>query len=235
MSEEYFSIRIKKVTDTLGTVTIFLALACFTRLFIQYNVSKTQYPPILELFNMDADKNIPIFFYITLLILCSLLLLSISILKAQQKSPQSNSWLILTFIFLVLSLEKAVRFQEYFFSPIKQFLTNEQTSIIKYFPFIIVILIALGLIYYSLIFIQKLPANNKRSFIIATCIYLSGAIILDLVGSAFYDPGGLHNLTYNILGVVEESVEMIGIIIFINTFLNIIRGEFTPLIILVDD
>lgn len=84
-------------------------------------------------------------------------------------------------------------------------------------------------------FVQKLPTNTKRSFIIATCIYLSGALVLDMVGSTFYDVSGQHNLIYNILGIIEESVEMMGVIAFIDTFLGYIKKLFTPLLVVVEE
>jgi len=235
MNENIISIRIINVTRTLGTITIFLAFASFIRLFIRYQVIQSQYLTVLELFNMDAEKNIPTFFYVLLLICCSLLLASISLLMAQQKSSQRNFWLILTFLFLTLSLEKAVRPQEYLLPPLMELLKNENISYIKYFPIIIALLFYLGIIVYSFMFVQKLPTITKRSFIIATCIYIIGAFVLDMVGSIFYDISGQHNIIYSILGVIEESVEMIGIIAFIHTFLNFIRTEFTPLMILIEE
>lgn len=228
MNDHSISIRSDLTTKVLGSIVIALAITCFIRLFIKYQVEPSLYPSVLELFNMDADKNIPIYFYVFLLIIATFLLSIIAIIQIRHNSSQKNGWLILTVVVLGMSIDKSVRLHEYLLHFIQRIpvRTGAETIII---PLIIVLLTIGSVILVQLVkLLRGLPVNTRKSFIIAASIYLSGALVLEIIGSSFY---GHNNLVYDILTIFEESLEMAGIIAFIRALILFAADNYKGLLI----
>lgn len=59
-------------------------------------------------------------------------------------------------------------------------------------------------------FVARLPIALRRTFISAGLLFFGGAIGLEMVGSAYADLEGQQNLTYALMTVVEEAMEMTG-------------------------
>ena len=70
-----------------------------------------------------------------------------------------------------------------------------------------------------------LPAKTRFTFLAAAIIYLGGAIGFELIGGRYAELHGSHNLSYNMISTVEESLEMAGVIIFIRALLQYIAGK----------
>lgn len=222
MSEHRIVIRSVRITQVLLWISACLVFVSFTRFFFKYLSKTVQYPAFLELFNMDADKNIPLFFYIILLILCSLLLTGITFIHFREKSIQKAGWMLLSLIIFTMALDKATGFHEFITRPIRKILISAVAVPVKYL--IIIIALALGLAVLVILFrlLRSLPGKSQKSFLIAAGIYLSGAIVLDLIGSVFYDYSGRNNLIYDFLSILEVSLEMGGIIMFMRALIDYI-------------
>lgn len=215
MHDHSIPIRSDWTTKVFGAIVIGLATACFFRLFIKYQVEPSLYPSVLELFNLDADKNIPIFFYVLLLLIGTLLLSTIALIQTRQNSPQKFGWIVLTIIVFAMSIDKAVRLHGHLLHFIQTILGRNDPGMIIY-PLVIALLtIGLAILVQLVKFLRELPINTRKSFIIAACVFLSGALVLEAIGSSFYDFSGHANLVYDILSILEESLEMAGIIAFI--------------------
>lgn len=220
MIDRSISIRSDQTMKVFGSIVIGLAIACFIRLFIKYQIEPSLYPSVLELFNMDADKNIPVYFYVFLLIIGTLLTSSITLVQIRQNSPQKYGWIVLTLIVFAMSIDKAVRFHDYLIHFIQRILARNIAGIIIYPLAIVLLIVGLAILVLLVKFLRDLPENTRKSFIIAACIYLSGALVLEMIGSSFYDYSGQNNLVYDLLTIVEESMEMVGIIAFIKALIK---------------
>ena len=80
----------------------------------------------------------------------------------------------------------------------------------------------MGLAY--LPFVWKLPARTKWLFILAGMIYLNGALGLEMVGGYLMKIYGKDSSQYVIETIAEESLEMLGILIFINALMGYLNG-----------
>ncbi len=72
-------------------------------------------------------------------------------------------------------------------------------------------------------FVRRLPSDSKKHFIIAACIYIGGALIMEMVGSHLAESQGQQYLPYALVATVEEILEMIGIVTFIYSLLYYLR------------
>ena len=63
-------------------------------------------------------------------------------------------------------------------------------------------------------------------FVFAAATYLSGVIVMELVGGYFDEIHGSNNFRYNMISALEESLEMTGLIIFIYGLLDYLSREY---------
>ena len=68
----------------------------------------------------------------------------------------------------------------------------------------------------------------------AGAIYLSGAIGMEMLSGAYCSLHGQNNMTYSLYVLLEEFLEMAGIVTFISALLGYLGAQLRPLRILVD-
>ena len=95
------------------------------------------------------------------------------------------------------------------------------------------------LIVFMFKFISNLPKRTLILFILSGLTYVIGVIGIEMISSNIASDlmeHSVYNLTYSILYTIEESLEMLGIIIFIYTLLNYIsQNNFASLKITAKD
>lgn len=90
--------------------------------------------------------------------------------------------------------------------------------------FAIPLIFAFILAYFK--FIMDLPPKIRYLFIIAGTVFVMGGLGLEML-SAFYDSlYRTSNLTYNLIMIAEEFLEMLGIVIFIYALLSYLKLYF---------
>ena len=68
-------------------------------------------------------------------------------------------------------------------------------------------------------FLWSLPAGTRNAFIVAGCIYVGGAVGVEIIG----EPMDEDAMTYNLTTVVEEGMEMGGVILFLAALLRYMK------------
>lgn len=186
---------------------------------------------LVELFNFDSEKNIPTLYSSIALIIASILLLSIAFINKKYKSTYIP-WFGLSLIFLFLSIDEISSIHEGLVLPTREAL---KTTGIFYFAWIIPYGIALVIfiIAYSR-FLFKLPKNIMILFLVSGAIFVFGAIGFEMLGGKQVELYGRDNIIYALFYTCEESLEMIGVAIFIYTLLTYIVNEFESIIITID-
>ncbi|MDN3509774.1 MAG: hypothetical protein QY310_13315 [Candidatus Jettenia sp. CY-1] len=167
---------------------------------------------LISLFDLDKEKNIPTFCSAVALVFCSILLAIIALAKKKMEKDYF-CWLGLAVIFLFLSIDEFAVIHERFVIPLQHAL---HTSGIFYFAWVIPY--GLALIIFLLAytrFIIHLAARTRFLFIIAGLIYITGALISELVSGRYYEVHGESSVTYFIMITIEECLEMTGIVTFI--------------------
>ncbi len=234
MASFKIDIKVNRIILLLTITIATLALGSFVRLIFLYLGKDGDFPAILNLFNMDAENNIPIFFAITLFLSCSIILAMIAnVTKTAPNVPQYG-WTFLSLLFLLMALDKGVRIYEYLARPVIALIRGGNPSLIILISVVIGVLVGAAFLVYLIRFILKQSFRFRKSFFIALGIYLIGALVLDAIGSSFYHPDGNNNQINNIITVFEELTEMAGIIAFIRVFLTHIKHEFSPLNFFID-
>ena len=184
---------------------------------------------LIPMFDFDAEMNLPTFYSSVTLILSSTLLAIIAFCHKKEGNPYWL-WGILSFIFLFLSMDEFGALHERLEAPFLRLLQSssfQELSKIFFYAWVIpygVLLIIFVLFYLKFLF--KLPQKTKILFVVSGALYVTGAVVLEVFGGMQDRLYGSMNFTYLFLCTIEETLEMLGIAIFIYTLTSYIREQF---------
>ncbi|MEG5033504.1 hypothetical protein [Microcoleus sp. AT3-D2] len=205
----------------LRVVTCLALLSVLTQMSLYFLPDAKLAGFFTKAFNLDAEKNIPTLYSCLALLFSSLLLGVIAYAKNLDSDHYKNHWKILSFIFLFLSLDEAGSLHEKLIDPMRGLLN---ATGVFYFTWIVPIgfLVAIFLFSYSK-FVLHLPVSTKKLFVAACAIYIGGAIGMEMIGGYIASTLGEWGLSYIIVVNIEESLEMLGIVVFIHALVSYIK------------
>lgn len=222
---------LRKNTDLL-TKIIFLSL--LTVLSLNHIVVSLHSADLLtgrigyrmfSLLTVDFQSGLPAFFNTLLVLVAFLLLLVISLNRRNLRSDRVYEWLLLTLAFLVLSLDENPDIHSYFISMISKYGAQGQQFVMTYawgMPYGAIVIL---FVFFLVRFISSLPRNIGNGFLISGTIYVFGAIVVATVSSAFLHIRTDHSIWHEVAASYEESLEMIGLSLFIFFLLKYICIE----------
>jgi hypothetical protein len=182
---------------------------------------------VVRLAWFDGEGNIPAWYSASLLLLCALLLAAIAAAHRQQRTGPVVRWLILSSIFVFLSLDEIAQLHELSIRPLRD---TFHTTGFFYYGWIIPagVCVALFTLAY-LPLLRKLPSSTRWLFLLAGSLYVGGALGVEAVSGRHASLHGEHNLIYHLIVTVEELLEMAGLVVFIYALLDYIGRRFPRL------
>lgn len=207
------------ITRSLGIVTLLLVVAGVAGQLSKYLLGHDNVMGLVPLFYVDNEENIPNFFSMSLLLFAALLLAVIARLNRQRRTPWVWNWSILSFGFCLMAYDEAFQLHETLTRPVEALLGNGHLGMFHFAWVVpgIALVVVLGLSYLK--FLWHLPADSRIAFLVAAAIYLGGAIGFEMIGGSYADTHGIQNMTYSMLATIEETLEMVGAIVFIRALL----------------
>jgi hypothetical protein len=180
-------------------------------------------------FFFDDEESIPTYFSAINLLFAGILLALITNLKSKVNDPFTMRWKILSILFILLSIDEIAGFHEMTIDPMVRVY---QLSGYMRFPWVILGLIFMtGFSLYYFQFLKALPRPYIKGFFYSCLIFLSGSIGLEIISAKIFISleQSPKDLMYNIVTTLEESCEMIGIIMFINVLLSYLKSMKIPI------
>jgi hypothetical protein len=164
---------------------------------------------IVPLLSMSYEGNVPTLYTAAILALASLLLAIAA--KAAKKAGERFvlHWWVLSLGFAYITVDEVLSFHE-------MAGTIFNLSGVLYFSWVVpaaIVVVLVGLSY--LPFLRHLPPRTRYRFLIAGAIYVGGAVGMELPLGYWTEQHGSHNLGYGLIDAVEESLEMLGVNLFI--------------------
>ena len=217
----------KTLKTLLATIFVLLIgniITIYLLPILDYNYNNS----FIRLFNFDTEQNVPTTFSFLILGFSSILLRHIA--KSHKKNNLDYKiWLFLSFIFMFLALDEALSLHEILSSIMHKLFGLEG---FLYYAWVIPYGLALLISLIPLTkFLFKLPVEISRLFLISGAIFVIGAIGLEIFEGNIHSNDGRWNMNYNILYSIEETLEMLGISLFIYALLRYILiskiGEIT--------
>jgi len=174
-----------------------------------------------EKFGLDYEGNIPTFYSFLALLFSSVLLGAIAHVKNLDSDRYKNHWKILSFIFLYLSLDEIGQLHEDLIDPMQKLL---KATGFLYFAWIVPFAFLVGIFLFSYSkFLFHLPVSTKKMFVAACALYIGGAMGMELPGGYLASTTGMQTVPYLIVITLEESLEMLGIVVFIHALMSYIK------------
>lgn len=170
---------------------------------------------LVQLFDMRVEQNLPTAVSALFLAASSLLLAVVACRSGQLGSADRPRWMILSLGMLFLALDEAGELHERWSFFIWRFVKTEgalhDAWLIPYG------LIVCGLAVYYWPFVKRLPADTRNRFVLAGVVFVGAAVGMELV-EGYYESyhGSWLDAVYAIMVGVEETCEMLGIVMFID-------------------
>ena len=180
---------------------------------------------LVHFFDFNEEDNIPTFFSVQLLLLASGLLLIIAKLELSHK--MARRWSFLSAVFLFLALDESISIHEQFSNLINN-VYHTDTKMSGYLHFSWVLPYALGLTVLTVIyapFIWQLPPFIRTFFVLSGCVFVTGAMGLEIIEAHYSVLHGTHDLYYALLYTLEETMEMSGVVLFIYALITYIAQK----------
>jgi hypothetical protein len=173
----------------------------------------------VPMFSLSYEQNVPTWYSSALLFACSLLLAVIARGTQRAKAHDVGRWGLLAAAFLYISIDETASIHE----GASRFFDFDG---VLYFGWVIpagAVVLALGLAYVK--FLLRLPKRTRNQFIVAGAIYVTGALLFELPLGYWTDRHGSDNVGYAAIDWVEESLELLGVNLFLLSLLDYLGAQ----------
>jgi len=227
----FFKITPKKILLVLISMIVFLFI---THIISQNIIGHYTFDPssvkyqLLWKFNLDEERAFGTWYAQIVLFITAAALLFIGISKKIAKKEWAWWWIVLGFVFVYLSIDEAVSLHEMLVKPVQDYLgiTTGPLFYAWIIPvFVLVFLFTLTYVKFWL----NLPRKTRLLFVVAFSIFMVGAVGMEMIAASYYSvnfggyvTAGSDQLLILIPGV-EETLEMLGIAIFLYCLLDYIK------------
>jgi hypothetical protein len=174
-------------------------------------------------FELDAELSFPAWYSSVAILACSGLLAVIALAERRARSRYAAHWLGLAVIFLLMSIDELAAVHEMFIVPMRR---HFGASGLFHYGWVVPALFfvaCFGIAYVRFVFLH-LDARARLRFIAAGLIYVGAALGLELVEGPVDVYFGLQSVPARAAVAVEETLEMLGIVVFLFALLSYI-GE----------
>ncbi len=186
-------------------------LVCHTALAV-YHYRVQQLPWLLrQLFDVDQENNLPTWYSAFMLLTASALLWICARGKRAEGDRWFRHWYALAAGFLLMSLDEVAGLHE----------TINSMIVMTWAIGGAILALVIGLAF--LPFLLDLPRRTAVRFGAAGAVYLTGAIGIEIVGNSLVGKRLEDTLQYNLTTLAEESLEMIGVILFLHSLMRYMR------------
>lgn len=201
----------------LGIVAVLIAASSAGQLIFYYAGHDHAFG-FVPRFSLVQEANVPTWYSSTTLLVCAVLLGVVARVERKPGSRFTLHWKVLALLFLYLSVDEAAELHEVLIEPLRGTLNAGGLFHFAWVVPAIVLLAVLGLAYAR--FLVHLPASTRRLFVVAASTFVGGAVGAEMVGWAWVESRGFHNLGSVLIWTVEESLEMLGIVVFVYALLH---------------
>jgi hypothetical protein len=171
------------------------------------------------LFDLNAERNVPTAFSTALFVVDAWLLLQVW--RQRQARFASHLWLLLAVVFLFLAVDEMFNIHERLIAPMRAWL---HASGPFYYAWIVpysVLTIALAIAFVPVW--RRLPPAVRMWLALSAVTYVGGAIGWEMISGAYFEVSQVEDLTFSLMAMVEESMEMAGLILLMYGLMTLLE------------
>jgi hypothetical protein len=216
----------KRITTALAATIVLLAIAHLAFQAVRHQLGIPHFYGLVHLFDMGVEANLPTYFSSMQLLFVATLLLLVGLARRREGDRYAPHWLCLALIFLLLSVDEMAEMHEMSIRPIRE-MAPELVTGVFYWAWVIpaMVLVALVSAFYARFVFSYLPPYLRRAALLGAAVFVGGAVGVEMPEAAFVEANGLDNYTYAVFVVVEEVMEMAGVLIFLSGLLRYVGAE----------
>jgi hypothetical protein len=207
-----------RVAQAMTAVAVLLTLLSLSAHWLQYVAGRDHFVEYSHFVNLGDEKNLPTWYSSMILMASSFLLAYIGQKRRRQLDQNWRSWINMAVIFAFLSLDEIVTIHDKIIeTPLIEWL---HPTGFWAFPWVIVGWIGVstfGLAFRR--FLGNLPADTRLLFITAGAVFVTGALVLEMVSAYLMDFYVHEIIIRGLVATIQEFMEMFGIVIFIYALL----------------
>ncbi len=177
----------------------------------------TEIGQLYRYFNLTSVLNLPAFYSSFLLGLAGYILCIITLKKIRRSANFSFQWFCLSIVFFYLAIDELLALHEGLGGIATRFLGEENLMFQDWAYAGIVLVVLFILLFWS--FFNHLPPVHKLRFFMSAALYVGGALGVEIIGSIYIMRNGFQDIPFIFFTTVEETLEMVGVIYFINTLM----------------
>lgn len=208
----------RKIILTLAVFAFILVLIHSIVLAIYFYVGNPDEFDFVRLIDLDYEGNIPTLFSSLLFLTNGVLLYCLYQATKQAEMPGAGYWLGLALVFTFLGFDEGSRLHEEIGDLFENVVLSEGYL---YFPWVIpysIAFIVAVAIYFR--FYLTLERELQVRLFVCAAVFLSGALGVEIISAREADIAGTSSLSYSVLYTIEESLEMAGLILLVDTLLR---------------
>jgi hypothetical protein len=212
----------RRVFGALVIVAIALA-AINIGLQLVHFMTPVKIPRLVRLFDLAREGNVPTWVQSCTLLGCGALAGLIAFAEWQHRSPFRVHWALTALFCVYLSADEASSIHEMTVPPLR---SAFHTTGLLFYPWIAVGALAVVVLAVAARrFVLSLPPRTRRTLILASVVFLSGALGFEALGGMYAETHGQRNLAYGAISTVEETLEMMGMSIAVLGLLEYLRDH----------
>jgi hypothetical protein len=207
----------RSITLALVAAVVMLHLLNVPAVIFQYVWPWEGSKHYIEFFGVSGEGKLPTF-YSGVTMLAAATLLGLIAARAPARGAFRAHWAALGVIFMLMSMDEMVQIHELSTRITRDFFGITGGPLYHAWVIPAMVFLAFMAVAYGR-FLWKLPRRSSALFIVAGCVYVGGALVMEMVDSAYAAAYG-HDLGYGVLATLEEVGEMSGIVIFIYALMD---------------
>ncbi|PCJ68743.1 MAG: hypothetical protein COA62_12950 [Rhodobiaceae bacterium] len=183
----------------------------------------------LRHFELDAERNVGAWYSSALMVLIAVCAFFNWQMNRHRTDIVSYSWLLISVVFFALSVDETAGFHEVVDVPLRE--TFELTGAfynpwIFFGAFFVVVFAAV-----LMPFLLSLPRMIAALFVVSGAIYVGGALGLEPFDAYFEYTYGEGSFPHIVSTIIEETLEMIGLTLFLHANLIYMADTRTTLLL----
>lgn len=210
---------IRNVLFSIIGCLLLISVACF---WAAQQSNSDKLDRLWRFFSFNAEMSVPTYFSVLLLVASAAMLSLIAFVRLKERQPLRKYWAILAAGFWYMSLDEFIGLHERFDGASKALGLADN---LKFDWVVTGILIVVATVIAFLPFLFKLPRDTRSRFIIAGVFYVGGAVFIETIQSVYFATTE-RGASYIIFFSLEETCEMVGLVLFISALLAYIRDQF---------
>ena len=193
----------------------------YTSAYVSYFETE-DYLKILTVFDLNEEGNLAAWYSSFTLLLSSTLLGLIACDAVHKRDQYRLHWIVLAIIFLYLSIDETAMLHERTMRRLRNALGLGGFFYYSWVVIAIPALLVLACSYFR--FLMVIQPAVRNPIVLAGVLYVAGALGVEMVEGYYHEAYG-YTATYAMIVAVEETLEMLGILVFLQALFRYLRDH----------